>query len=98
MKADTAAQLSRIAKFAGLPAAEELIKRAVELSSFENMQKIEQAQQKQARNLKDSDQAIRNIRSGRTDEFKDKMSADQNERLWERFGPMMERLGYKKEL
>lgn len=98
LKQDTNKILTEVVHFSGLEADESVIKRAIELSSFERMQKTEQDQQSTVRNLKTSDQRIKNVRKGKVDEWKQYFSEQQNDRIWSAFGHIMEQLGYRKEL
>ena len=98
LKVDTHDRLKQVLNFAGVSADDQLIDKTVELSSFDSMQRTEQIQKDQELNLKKSKQSILNVRKGTVDEYKEYLSEEQNERLYEAFGFWMDQLRYTKEM
>lgn len=91
---DTASALAKIAQFAGLDGNEATVARAVELSSADNMRRLEQEQQGAWKATKDSDKSIPFVRKAGSGGWRDEVSDELAARIRERWADTMARLGY----
>jgi len=91
---DTHREMTRIAKFLNLNAAPERIAKAVELSSADNMRKLEAQQAHQWVTTKDSRKDIPFVRAAKSGQWKKKLPPESVAVIEETWGPVMELLGY----
>jgi hypothetical protein len=97
LKKDTKSQLMLISNFLNLPYTQELIERAIANSSFEEMRKSEIAHgiTKNDKKKPSNDEELYFVRKGEVDSYKNSLSQAQQEAIFDRWGNIMEKLGYK---
>ncbi len=89
--------LKNISEFLNVTYSSEMLEKAIQSSSFEQMQSIEKNEQHNHQNFKGKDQSIPFVRRGEKDEWKNFFSKENEHYLYERCKSQMEILGYKKE-
>ena len=93
MQADTAGVLARALEFAGRPASEEEIRRAVAFADFAQLQ-----EQEKARGFREAPRPRpggRFFRRGQSGAWRDELTTEQVLRIENEHAPMMRRLGYE---
>lgn len=91
---DTQREMSRIAQFLDLQASPARIAKAVELSSAENMRKLEQEQSNEWVTTKDSRKDIPFVRSAKSGQWAEGLPLASVEEIEAAWGPVMRLLGY----
>ncbi len=91
---DTHGEMTRIAKFLGLPISPEKISRAVELSSAENMRKLEVSESDQWATTKPSRKDIPFVRAAKSGQWQQSLPAAAVREIESAWGPVMQLLGY----
>lgn len=87
-------ELRRVAHFASLPNDENRIKRAIELSSFDRMQHLEKSQGKHWKAIRNSNQNLPFVRSGKSGGWKNSLSEQDASAIRKLWGPNMGKLEY----
>jgi hypothetical protein len=93
MKKNTVDELRRVASFLGLAADDHSLQSAVEKSSFERMQSLEEERNK-LKPRENWDASRRFVRKGSVDEWKELFSPEQNEMICRTFAEPMQRMNY----
>jgi hypothetical protein len=91
---DTHQEMIRISEFLGLAASAENIARAIDLSSADNMRKLEIAQTDQWVTTKPSRKDILFVRSAKSGQWQDALPPAAIQVIEEAWGPVMQLLGY----
>ena len=91
---DTQREMTRIAEFLGLNNSAEQIRRAVELSSADNMRKLETAQTNEWATTKESRKDIPFVRSAKSGQWRQSLPAASVNEIESAWGPVMQLLGY----
>jgi Sulfotransferase domain len=91
---DTQREMTRISEFLGLNTSAESIARAIELSSAENMRKLEVEQSNQWVTTKESRKDIPFVRSAKSGQWKQTLPAASVAEIEAAWGPLMKLLGY----
>jgi len=91
---DTHREMTRIAEFLGLWVSAENISKAVELSSAENMRKLEVSQSDQWVTTKPSRKDIPFVRSAKSGQWQESLPAASVTEIESAWGPVMQLLGY----
>ncbi|MGA7402962.1 MAG: sulfotransferase domain-containing protein [Candidatus Sulfotelmatobacter sp.] len=91
---DTQSEMTRIAEFLGLQASAAQISKAVDLSSAENMRKLEAAQTDQWATTKESRKDIPFVRSAKSGQWQETLPATSVTEIESAWGPVMQLLGY----
>ncbi len=92
--ADTHREMTRISEFLGLPVSRENVSRAIDLSSAENMRKLEIAQTDEWVTTKPSRKDILFVRAAKSGQWKDALPAASIKEIESAWGPVMQLLGY----
>jgi hypothetical protein len=87
-------EMTRIAEFLNLGASPQQISTAIELSSAENMRKLEAAQSEQWATTKPSRKDIPFVRSAKSGQWQDALPAASIQEIESAWGPVMQLLGY----
>jgi hypothetical protein len=93
--ADTARELTRVAKFVGFSSDPELIARAVERSSASNMREKEKKEGQQSNLMKDSRQDLPFVRAAKSGGWRKDLPETQVARIESAWGDIMVGLGYE---
>lgn len=91
---DTHREMTRIAEFLELNASADRISRAVELSSADNMRKLEARDSNEWVTTKNSRKDIGFVRAAKSGEWKKTLSPESVSLIEEAWGPVMQLLGY----
>lgn len=91
---DTHREMTRIAEFLGLQVSPEKIARAVDLSSADNMRKLEFAQADQWATTKPSRKDINFVRAAKANQWQHELPAASVTEIESAWGPVMQLLGY----
>ncbi|MDQ0114386.1 sulfotransferase domain-containing protein [Paenibacillus harenae] len=94
LHAHTGRTVRKILKFLGIKKSALDIYRAIRWSSFENMRKLELAQQDQWEQYKNSKKDIAFMRNGAINEWKHRLTPEQKEKIMNRYGQTLQALGY----
>jgi Sulfotransferase domain len=92
---DTARELSSVAAFLNIPADEERLSRAVELSSADRMRSLEKKEWKKWNVTKRSRKEIPFIRAAKSKQWPEALSPQSVMAIEAAWGPVMQALGYK---
>jgi hypothetical protein len=92
--ADTQGEMTRIAKFLNLNASAERIAKAVELSSADNMRKLEAKQTNDWLTTRDSRKDIPFVRAAKSGQWQQTLPPESVAVIEETWGAVMEMLGY----
>ncbi|QEX25123.1 hypothetical protein FRZ61_50690 [Hypericibacter adhaerens] len=97
LRSDIAGTMATVSRFLGIEAGEAKLQAAIDRSSFAAMQALEEAEirERRAGIFFDPAQAAGGDRRFVSGSARDPMSAAQREAALQRFGPMMEKLGYR---
>jgi hypothetical protein len=91
---DTNREMTRISEFLGLQVSGEKIAQAVELSSADNMRKLEIAQTDQWATTKPSRKDINFVRAAKANQWREALPAAAVNEIESAWGPVMQLLGY----
>jgi len=94
LKEDTFLELKKVVDFLNLNCDEDKIKEAIELSSIEEMKKLEDVQKEDSKILKGSNTNQRFVRKGSLNEWKDYFDDQSKKIFYEKFGKNMQILNY----
>jgi hypothetical protein len=94
LKTRTESELERVLRFAGLMIDSANIHSAIHASDFNRMQQLEELQRNDHSRLKESDNRIRFIRQGKTNQWKFLFNRKQLEQFNEVHGKALRKLGY----
>ena len=92
---DTVREMTRIAQFLALQVSAEQISKAVDLSSAENMRKLEVAQTDEWATTKPSRKDINFVRSAKSGQWQQSLPAAAVNEIESAWGPVMQLLGYR---
>jgi hypothetical protein len=87
-------EMTKIAEFLGLEVSDEKIARAVDLSSADNMRKLEVAQADQWATTKPSRKDINFVRAAKSNQWQNELPAASVAEIESAWGPVMQLLGY----
>ena len=93
--ADTAKELSKVAKFLQFPAGPELIAQAVERSSADRMRSLEKVQTDKNGLVKGSRKDLSFVRAAGSGGWRSELPASMVARIESAWGPLMKHLGYE---
>jgi hypothetical protein len=93
LKRDQRGMLARMAEFLGLPAADNLIDLAVQRTSFASMRKEEEIHGSESFAGEKGSKGFF-VRKGKVDSWREEMPAETIRKIEDRFGRVMERVGY----
>jgi len=97
--ANSELELEAIIRFSGLILNASKVREAAQKSTFDEMKKNEEIDPDYAKKMgvhfKDTSYGF--MRSGKTNSWKNEFSSEDEELFWQKFGPTMERMGYKRE-
>ena len=96
LKADAQKGIAEIARFLNLSLSDEQAQLVQERSSFENMARLEKEQTKQWRPTKNSRQDMAFVRSGKAAGWREELSPELAELIYETWQEQMNELGYEK--
>ncbi|MBL4716758.1 MAG: hypothetical protein COC01_09960 [Bacteroidetes bacterium] len=96
LRTNTSLALNKIADFFDLKKDEYLIEKAIEYSSIENMKKFNNERKELHEKMK-IDTSIPFIRQGNAEEWKEHFDAESLSLLYDKFGPIMNKVGYDTE-
>lgn len=94
----TGRTMRKIMKFLGIKKSALDIYRAIRWSSFDNMKKLELAQQDQWEEYKDTNKNIAFMRKGIVHEWKQRLTNEQMKMLTVRYGQTLQDLGYESDM
>ncbi len=88
-------EMKKISSFLGVVASDDIVKRAVELSSFDKMRSLETAQSEIWQAISNSRLDKSFIRSGKSGSWNSLLSQEQAQLILDKWPKLMEQLGYK---
>jgi hypothetical protein len=95
LKVNPVGELIKILIFAKIPVDYKRVERAVELSSFNRMSKIEEVSEKDAPFLKNSNLEVKFVREGKMKSYLNYFTEDLLSAFYENHGKLLKRVGYE---
>ena len=92
---DTRRELAKVSEFLGLQASPQMIARAVELSSAENMRRLEDKQSDQWSTTREGRKDIRFVREAKSGQWKKSLLPSAVAEIESTWGNLMQLLGYE---